>query len=166
MSCDGTMHSMAKRPLCPPLQIICDEVSSQCKLEHERRENKLRIAQIVFGKREVSAHTLEYQREEDAARKQKVTQRRQYRELIDIDESHEGVLFAHCIFAATRSPRDTHNRGTQSTPPKKDHDAYGLRNNESGIQGIQRETRRRRCIIQFKGHSRFANHTDPCCPRT
>jgi len=76
-------------------------------------KNKLWAAQIVFGKREVSAHTLEYQREEDVARKQKVTQRRQYRELIDIVESHEGVLlFARCIFAATWSPKDTHNRGT------------------------------------------------------
>ncbi|KAF9514866.1 hypothetical protein BS47DRAFT_834033 [Hydnum rufescens UP504] len=76
-------------------------------------EDNLRIAQIVFGKREVSAHSIEYQREENMARKQKVTQRQQYHELIDIAESHEGdLLFAHCIFAATWGPRDTHNRGT------------------------------------------------------
>ncbi|KAF9521124.1 hypothetical protein BS47DRAFT_1335224, partial [Hydnum rufescens UP504] len=52
---------IAKWPLRTPLQVICDELSSQCKLERERREDKLRLAQIVFGKREVSAHTLEYQ---------------------------------------------------------------------------------------------------------
>ncbi|KAF9508346.1 hypothetical protein BS47DRAFT_238506 [Hydnum rufescens UP504] len=76
------------------------------------REDK-RIAQIVVGKWEVLAHSVEYQREEDMARKQEVTQGRQYRELIDIAESHEGVLlFACCIFAATWSPRDTHNQGT------------------------------------------------------
>ncbi|KAF9512285.1 hypothetical protein BS47DRAFT_1383059 [Hydnum rufescens UP504] len=66
----------------------------------------------------------------NVARKQKVTQRRQYRELIDIAR------------------------------------VMSLRNNENRIQRVQSETRRRSCIIRFKGHCRFANHTEPRRPRT
>ncbi|KAF9517854.1 hypothetical protein BS47DRAFT_1483052 [Hydnum rufescens UP504] len=122
----------------------------------ERREDKLWTAHLVFGKREVSAHTLEYQREEDVARKQKVTQRRQYRELIDIAESHEGVLlFARCIFAATWSPETPTIEERKALLQKRIMALTVSGTMENRIQGIQSETRRRSCIIRFEGHCRL-----------